>query len=171
MQDNSSQLEPQLQPQQQSEPQYQRQLQVKPAGLVPHQRHYLAVFFLSLFWGTFGVDRMYLGKWWSGLLKLVTAGGFGVWTIIDIVSITLGKVRDGWGRPLTGTEYRSFIRHLINITAVVGVVVLIIVGALLVYVVASFFSDMGGTSGESLTFGPILQDLQNMFFPSLDGIE
>ena len=40
----------------------------------PKQRHFLAVFFISFMWGTLGVDRMYLGKWGTGILKLITLG-------------------------------------------------------------------------------------------------
>ena len=38
---------------------------------------------LSLFWGTLGVDRFYVGNVGLGILKLLTAGFGGIWTIID----------------------------------------------------------------------------------------
>ncbi|HWT39911.1 MAG TPA: TM2 domain-containing protein, partial [Dongiaceae bacterium] len=66
----------------------------------PRQRHFLAVFFISFMWGTFGADRMYLGKWWTGILKLVTFGGFGVWVLVDLIFIMTGHMSDKQGRDM-----------------------------------------------------------------------
>ena len=38
---------------------------------------------LSLLLGVYGIDRFYIGDTTIGILKLITCGGFGVWTIID----------------------------------------------------------------------------------------
>lgn len=73
----------------------------------PHNR--LVTLVLCWFFGVFGVHRFYLGKWMTGLMMLLTGGGFGIWWIVDFVVLLLGRFRDAEGRVLgpPQIEYES----------------------------------------------------------------
>ncbi|WP_052569813.1 TM2 domain-containing protein [Endomicrobium proavitum] len=62
---------------------------------------WLILFLLSIFLGTLGVDRFYVGKIGTGLLKLFTGGGCGVWWIIDIILIATNKFTDAKGHVIS----------------------------------------------------------------------
>jgi hypothetical protein len=61
----------------------------------------LFAFLLAFFGGVLGLHRFYVGKFWTGLLQLFTAGGLGVWCFIDCILILIGVFTDDKGRPLT----------------------------------------------------------------------
>jgi hypothetical protein len=63
-------------------------------------KEWLTTLLLSVFVGSLGVDRFYLGQTGLGILKLLTLGGCGIWQIIDVIMIALGKVTDKNGLPL-----------------------------------------------------------------------
>ena len=59
---------------------------------------------LSVCLGGLGIDRIYMGYFTFGLLKLLSFGGFGVWWLIDIVYIALDKLPDADGHALLKTR-------------------------------------------------------------------
>ncbi|WP_198651219.1 TM2 domain-containing protein [Salinicola sp. CPA57] len=75
------------------------------------KKNRIVALILSMFLGVFGVDRFYLGKWKSGLLKALTLGGLFLWWFIDGAMLlfdaffySLGKekgmMKDAKGREL-----------------------------------------------------------------------
>jgi TM2 domain-containing membrane protein YozV len=55
---------------------------------------------LAMFLGAFGVDRFYLGDVGLGILKLITCGGCGIWSMIDVIFTGIGVRRDPQGNSL-----------------------------------------------------------------------
>ena len=129
----------------------------------PKQRHFLAVFFISFMWGTFGIDRMYLGKWGTGIVKLITLGGAGIWVIIDIILIMTGSMRDKQGREmLQFAEYKAFAYKLVLIFAITLGLIVLVNGLVLIAAVIQFMTDiqngtvpgleqLNGLTGSGLT--------------------
>jgi len=60
------------------------------------------ILIISIFLGYLGIDRFMLGQTGLGILKLLTCGGAGIWTIIDWFIIT-GKTKEH--------NYQLFMQH------------------------------------------------------------
>ncbi|MGI6591970.1 MAG: TM2 domain-containing protein [Bacteroidales bacterium] len=50
-------------------------------------KSWIAALLLCIFLGELGVHRFYLGYTWQGIVQLLTLGGLGIWTLIDLIRI------------------------------------------------------------------------------------
>ena len=49
--------------------------------------YWVLALLMSIFFGWIGVDRFMMGKVFTGILKLITFGGIGIWWLIDLILI------------------------------------------------------------------------------------
>jgi len=61
----------------------------------------LVALLLCLFVGTIGVHRFYAGKIGTGILMIVTLGGMGIWTLVDLIMIIVGSFKDKDGNVIS----------------------------------------------------------------------
>lgn len=61
---------------------------------------FLPTLLLCWFVGVFGIHRFYTGHTTIGILQLLTLGGCGIWTIIDLVIIISGNFKDSYGNSI-----------------------------------------------------------------------
>jgi TM2 domain-containing membrane protein YozV len=92
----------------------------KGTPVAAQQRSYNVTWILSVLLGHFGVDRFYLGKIGTGILKLFF--GAGIWYIIDLILILAGKMRDKEGRELAGYDQYKYLSWIV-VAAVAAVFV------------------------------------------------
>jgi len=94
-------------------------------------KQFITTWLLSLLLGGLGVDRFYLGKVGTGIVKLLTFGGLGIWYLIDLILVLTNSTTDKQGKKLRGYEEGNNKKVALFVT--IGVIVLSII--------------FGGTSG------------------------
>lgn len=72
----------------------------KPAGGGGAPRDWLTTLLICIFLGGLGGHRFYTGHTGIGIAQLLTAGGCGIWYLIDLIMIISGSFKDANGNAL-----------------------------------------------------------------------
>ncbi|MBQ8379450.1 MAG: TM2 domain-containing protein [Clostridia bacterium] len=64
------------------------------------EKNWLTSLLLCIFVGSLGIHRFYAGKIGTGILMLITCGGCGIWTLVDLIMIITGKFTDKDGNAI-----------------------------------------------------------------------
>ncbi len=70
------------------------------AGPDREERKWLITLLLCLIGGTLGLHNFYNRKTGIGIAQLLTLGGCGIWTLIDLIRIIIGDYQDAEGNYL-----------------------------------------------------------------------
>ncbi|HJN54950.1 MAG TPA: TM2 domain-containing protein [Candidatus Poseidoniales archaeon] len=92
--------QPMMQQPMMQQPMMQQPMMVGGAVIAGQQKDFMVALLLSIFVGSLGVDRFYLGYTGLGILKLLTLGGCGLWWLIDLILLVTGSMTDVNGMPL-----------------------------------------------------------------------
>ena len=68
------------------------------------EKDWLVTLLLCIFVGGIGIHRFYAGKIGTGILQLLTAGGCGIWTLVDLIMIITGKFTDSEGKAIVNEK-------------------------------------------------------------------
>ena len=61
------------------------------------EKSFVAAFLLCVLLGALGIHRFYAGRIVTGILMILTLGGLGIWTLIDLIMIATGSFKDSKG--------------------------------------------------------------------------
>jgi len=63
-------------------------------------KDWLTTLLLCIFLGGLGVHRFYTGHTVIGIVQLLTLGGCGIWSLVDLIMIAIGNFKDAQGNAL-----------------------------------------------------------------------
>lgn len=86
----------------------------QPGGFQQPQKSFVVTWLLSLLVGVLGADRFYLGKIGTGIAKLLTFGGLGIWALVDLIITLTGNQTDRQRRPLAGYDQHKKVAWIVT---------------------------------------------------------
>jgi hypothetical protein len=91
-----------------------------PSAELQPRTSFVVTWLLALFLGIVGADRFYLGKTGTAIAKLVTLGGLGIWSLIDLIILLTGRTTDVAGRRLAGYDEMKLVSLIVTGAWVIG---------------------------------------------------
>jgi TM2 domain-containing membrane protein YozV len=70
-------------------------------AIATSEKRILPAFLLCFLLGVFGAHGFYVGKIGTGFAQLLTLGGLGIWTLVDLILIIVGAFTDADGHKIT----------------------------------------------------------------------
>ena len=62
------------------------------------EKSWAVTLIFCVFLGLIGFHRFYVGKGGTAILMLLTLGGFGIWTVVDLITIIIDSFTDDDGK-------------------------------------------------------------------------
>jgi len=85
--------------------------EIKPRTTPHYQKDYLKTIAFCVFFGLFGIHRLYTGYKRIGFFQMFTLGGCFVWWFIDLMAICFNRYKDKYGQELD--EYNPMIASVV----------------------------------------------------------
>ncbi|MEY3182190.1 MAG: hypothetical protein RLZ35_175 [Pseudomonadota bacterium] len=109
----------------------------KERSSTPSEKSAVVTLLLCIFFGSFGIHRFYVGKWFTGILMLITFGGFGIWYLVDIALLVSNRFTDAHCRVI---ELAKKPINFKTIITVIAVFIAIFYGILIGSIVITFLA-------------------------------
>ena len=84
---------------------------------------FLSTLLFTWFLGCFGIHRFWTGHTAIGVAQLLTLGGCGLWSYIDLILVCFNKFRDAEGRELR--DYNSSLGIVVFVLSLIPLVLIL----------------------------------------------
>lgn len=104
---------------------------------------YISTLLFAWFLGLLGAHRFYSGHFATGLAQLLTFGGFGIWSYVDLILLSINNFRDAKGRKL-----RDFNQNIATISLILAILIPIFIIGLIILLFVGIIAAVAVGSGN-----------------------